>query len=471
MTTAKSLGRVWAKTPKDPIRDPGESKYALGWVAEIPTYQVLNFLHNRIDTNILALAERGVFEWGADINYKKNALCWDETDGRIYVSTIANPSKVLTPSKNPSQWTTSSIQIPASTFQQLANSINAHLTDYSNPHKISAVQLGAYTKAQIDTLVANLQTELDTHEAASNPHGTSANDVGAIPITGGRYTGTVYHDSNILGIGTNTTNAVQASSSKVFFKKGTLELGLDESGKPYFYNGIKQYLLNEELFLTIKKGEEVNYAVPLPDLLCNFQSDINVYAGTGPTTFASTGGLIYVDKEGITKTAVIDEARITQLGLALRGSSLETLRVSRASDGYGFTSFTDSLEVYATIMSDGLYISFQDNNAFLRNIFRLTGSKLEFIYATSTNNVFITLTDSLPAGRHNFTVSFNGTTNTISAYLDGLKAYSAVITPPARTDWASTTFGSTNGVRSDDSYVQRFRSWAMCLTDKQVSTL
>ena len=85
MTTAKSLGRVWAKTPKDPIRDPGESKYALGWVAEIPTYQVLNFLHNRIDTNILALAERGVFEWGADINYKKNALCWDETDGRIYV--------------------------------------------------------------------------------------------------------------------------------------------------------------------------------------------------------------------------------------------------------------------------------------------------------------------------------------------------------------------------------------------------
>ena len=44
MTTAKSLGRVWAETPRDPIRDPGESKYALGWIAEIPTYQVLIFL-------------------------------------------------------------------------------------------------------------------------------------------------------------------------------------------------------------------------------------------------------------------------------------------------------------------------------------------------------------------------------------------------------------------------------------------
>lgn len=471
MTTAKSLGRVWAKTPKDPIRDPGESKYALGWVAEIPTYQVLNFLHNRIDTNILALAERGVFEWGADINYKKNALCWDETNGRIYVSTIANPSKVLTPSQNPSQWTASSIQIPASTFQQLANSINAHLTDYGNPHKISAAQLSAYTKAQIDTLVANLQTELDTHEAASNPHGTSANDVGAVPITGGRYTGTVYHDSNILGIGADTTNAVKVDTGKIFFKKGTLELGTDAAGKPYFYDGTKQYLLNEELFLTIKKGEEVNYAVPLPDLLCNFQSDINVYAGTGPTTFTSSGGLTYVDKEGVTKTAAVDEPRITQYGLALRGSSLETLKVSRVSDGYGFTSFTDSLDVYATIMDDGLYISFLEHNGFSRNIFRLTGSKLEFAYRVSTTNVAVTLTNNLSAGRHNFTVSFNGTTNTISAYLDGVKAHSAVITPPVRTGWTSTAFGITNGVRSDDSYVQRFRSWAMCLTDKQVSTL
>ena len=138
--------------------------------------------------------------------------------------------------------------------------------------------MGAYTKAQIDTLVDNLQTELNTHKAASNPHGTSANDVGAVPITGGRYTGTVYHDSNILGIGTNTTNAVQVSSNKVFFKKGTLELGLDESGKPYFYNGTKQYLLNEELFLTIKKGEEVNYAVPLPN------ADLSAYQGK-PTSY------------------------------------------------------------------------------------------------------------------------------------------------------------------------------------------
>ena len=472
MTTAKSLGRVWAETPRDPIRDPGESKYALGWIAEIPTYQVLNFLHNRIDTNILALAERGVFEWGADIDYKKNALCWDETDGRIYVSTVANPSKVLTPSQNPSQWTASSIQIPASHFQQLANSINAHLTDYSNPHKISAAQLSAYTKAQIDTLVASLQTELDTHEAASNPHGTDADDVGAIPITGGRYTGTVYHDSNILGIGANTTNAVQVSSNKVFFKKGTLELGLDASGEPYFYDGTKQYLLNEELFLTIKKGEEVNYAVPLPDLLCNFQSDINVYAGTGPTTFTSPGGLTYVNKEGVTKTAAVDEPRITQYGLAMRDSVKELLKVYRTSDGCGFTSFTESLDAYIVPVVDGTFVELFVNNGFLENRFRITGKVLTYIYKDNGAFKTNTITSNLSEGRHTLTSTFDGSTNTISAYLDGVKAFSAVIAVlPTRVGWTYTTFCLTPTARNTDNYVQRFRSWAMCLTDKQVSTL
>ena len=470
MTTAKSLGRVWAETPRDPIRDPGESKYALGWIAEIPTYQVLNFLHNRIDTNILALAERGVFEWGADIDYKKNALCWDETDGRIYVSTIANPSKLLTPSQNPSQWTASSIQIPAAYFQQLADSINAHLTDYGNPHKVSAAQLSAYTKAQIDQLIANLQAELDAHEAAHNPHGTDADDVGAVPITGGRYTGIVYHDANILGIGADTTNAVHAAYNKVFFKKGTIELGLDENGEPYFYDGTKQFLLNEELFLTLKQSEEANYAVPVPDLLCNFMNDINVYAGTGPTTFLSNGGLQYVNKEGVTVTAAVDEPRITQYGLAHRGQT-EGLSVTRTYDGYGFTSFTDAVEAYIVPTADGLFVDICGSDGFLQNVFRMANNQLNFIYWNGTNYIDTVVSTNLTAGRHIFAVSFNGVTKTISAYVDGVKVYSAGTAVPARTGWTNTTLLGASGVRSADNYAQRFRSWAMCLTDKQVSTL
>ena len=469
MTTAKTLGRVWASSPKDPIRDPGESKYALGWIAEIPTYQVLNFLHNRIDTNILALAERGVFEWGADIDYKKNALCWDETDGRIYVSTVANPSKVLTPSQNPSQWTASSIQIPASHFQQLANSINAHLTDYSNPHKISAAQLNAYTKAQIDALVANLQTELDAHEAASNPHGTDADDVGAVPITGGRYTGTVYHDSNILGIGANTTNAVQVSANKIFFKKGSLELGLDENGDPYFYNGTKQLLLNEELFLVVKQNEEAKYAVPAPDLVLNFMSDINTYVGTGHCGFISSGGLSYVNKDGVTKTNAVDEPRITQKGLAIRKGP-EHCWVDRKHDGYGFTSFTDACEWYHVRATDNICSNIMWINDFTQNIFRVTNNVLEFIFWNGNGYQAKTLVNDLSEGRHIVACTFDGTTNTISAYVDGFLMWRVGTAVPTRAGWEVTDFVGGDA-KSYDVYLQRFRSWAVCLTDKQVSTL
>ena len=469
MTTAKSLGRVWAKTPRDPIRDPGESKYALGWIAEIPTYQVLNFLHNRIDTNILALAERGVFEWGADIDYKKNALCWDETDGRIYVSTVANPSKVLTPSQNPSQWTASSIQIPASHFQQLANSINAHLTDYGNPHKISAAQLNAYTKVQIDTLVASLQTELDTHEAASNPHGTDADDVGAVPITGGRYTGTVYHDANVIGIGTDLTNTVQVAANKIFFKKGSLELGLDENGDPYFYDGTKQLLLNEELFLAVKQNEEAKYAVPAPDLVLNFMSDINTYVGTSLCNFGSVGGLSYVNKEGVTKTNTVDEPRITQKGLAIRKGP-EWCSMSRQDSGVGFTSFTDACEWYHVRSTDGIYSNIMWNTGFTQNIFRVLNNVIDFIFWNGDHYTFITLVNDLSEGRHSIACTWNDTTNTLSAYVDGVLMLSTGVVVLARTDWAITDFFE-GGAKAYDVYLQRFRSWAMCLTDKQVSTL
>ena len=469
MTTAKTLGRVWAMTPAKPIRDPGESKYALGWVAEIPTYEVLNYLHNRIDANILALAERGVFEWGGDITYKKGALAWDETDGKIYIALVESPSKTLVPSNNPTQWTQSSIQISKADYDNLVAQVNSHITNYSNPHKLTAVQLGAYTKAQIDTLIANLQTELDAHEAESNPHGTDANDVGAVPITGGRYAGTVYHDADIIGIGTDLTNAVKVDTGKIFFKKGILELGIDAAGEPYFYDGTKQYLVNEELFLTLKEANEKDYAVPLPDLLCNFQSDINVYAGTGPTTFTSSGGLTYVNKEGVTKTAAVDEPRITVDGLAMIDNS-ETLYVARTNDGTGFTNYTESVEFFVKGPSTGsTYI--YENNGFIKSSLNFTGTTLTIYYTDDTGASYAkVLTTVLGVGKHNFTQTLNG--STLTFYLDGVKINSVTFTLPARTGWTNTQFGLVDsGTNTYDICLKRFRCWATALTDKQVSTL
>ena len=469
MTTAKSLGRLWAKSPAKPIRDPGESKYALGWVAEIPTYEVLNYLHNRIDNNILALAERGIFEWGPDIAYKKGALAWDESNGRIYVALIDNPNVSLIPSQNTAQWAASSVQIPKSSFDNLATAVNNHITNYSNPHKLTAAQINAYVKAQIDTLVSNVQTELNTHKAASNPHGTDADDVGAVPITGGRYTGTVYHDANIIGIGADTTNAVKYDAGKVFFKKGILEMGIDANGDPYFYDGTKQYLVNEELFVTLKDTYEKEYAVAAPDFLCLFQNDINVYAGTGPTTFTSTGGKTYVNKEGVTKTAAVDEPRITVDGLAMIDNS-ETLYAARTNDGLGFTNYTESIEFFVKGSNAGI-TNIYVNNGFIKSKLKITGTTLVACYTDSAGvQQSKTLTTSLALGKHNFTQTLNG--STLTFYLDGVKISSNTFTLPARTGWTNTQFGLVDsGTNTYDLCLKRFRCWATALTDKQVSTL
>ena len=469
MTTAKSLGRLWAKSPAKPIRDPGESKYALGWVAEIPTYEVLNYLHNRIDNNILALAERGIFEWGPDIAYKKGALAWDESNGRIYVALIDNPNVSLIPSQNTAQWAASSVQIPKSSFDDLVTAVNNHITNYSNPHKLTAAQINAYVKAQIDTLVSNVQTELNTHKAASNPHGTDADDVGAVPITGGRYTGTVYHDANIIGIGADTTNAVKYDAGKVFFKKGILEMGIDANGDPYFYDGTKQYLVNEELFVTLKDTYEKEYAVAAPDFLCLFQNDINVYAGTGPTTFTSTGGKTYVNKEGVTKTAAVDEPRITVDGLAMIDNS-ETLYAARTNDGLGFTNYTESIEFFVKGSNAGI-TNIYVNNGFIKSKLKITGTTLVACYTDSAGvQQSKTLTTSLALGKHNFTQTLNG--STLTFYLDGVKISSNTFTLPARTGWTNTQFGLVDsGTNTYDLCLQRFRCWATALTSKQVSTL
>lgn len=469
MTTAKSLGRIWAMSPAKPIRDPGESKYALGWVAEIPTYEVLNYLHNRIDSNILALAERGVFEWGADIAYKKGALAWDETNSKIYITLVANPSTSLAPSKNASQWAESSIQITKAEYNNLVTAVNNHLTNYSNPHKLTAAQLSAYTKAQINQLIASLQAELDAHEAVSNPHGTDAADVGAIPITGGRYTGTVYHDSNVLGIGTNLTNAVKVDVSKIFFKKGSLELGIDATGKPYFYDGTKQYLVNEELFVTLKQTYEKQYAVPAPDFLCLFQNDINVYAGTGPTSFTSTGGKTYTNKEGVTVTAAVDEPRITTNGMSFIDNT-ESLYATRTSDGVGFTNYTEAIDFYVIGANAGITSIFV-NNGFIQSKLKVTGTTLTVYYTNSAGvESFKTLTTTLALGNHTFAQTLSGTTLTF--FLDGAQVSSTTLTLPARTAWTNTQFCLVNsGTNTYNLGLKRFRCWATALSANQVSTL
>ena len=72
-----------------------DDKYEKGFVAEVPTYENLNYLTTKkLDLSLKALAERGVFEWGEDVDYQTGALVW--SNNIVYIA-LTVPSKRLRP--------------------------------------------------------------------------------------------------------------------------------------------------------------------------------------------------------------------------------------------------------------------------------------------------------------------------------------------------------------------------------------
>jgi len=102
--------------------------------------------------------------------------------------------------------------------------IDVHVARTDNPHGVTAAQAGALSTTG-GALSGNLQvsgsldvngrvncrdvaadgSRLDTHVAQRNPHGTLASDVGALPTSGGRITGSVTMDGALVTMSANMT--------------------------------------------------------------------------------------------------------------------------------------------------------------------------------------------------------------------------------------------------------------------------
>jgi hypothetical protein len=88
MVNKPDVRSVWANSGER--ANPGDGKVELGWVAEIPTYQNFNWLHNRTSAFQAHLNERGVPEWDITTEYVEGALVqWNE---EVWRSLQANNS-------------------------------------------------------------------------------------------------------------------------------------------------------------------------------------------------------------------------------------------------------------------------------------------------------------------------------------------------------------------------------------------
>lgn len=469
--SALQLGRIWASAPSSPNIDPGADKYKLGWVAEIPVFQMLNFINNRYDTNFVALAERGVLEWGGDVNYAVAAFAWDEADGSVYVSKVTSPSIILRPSLNAAQWDKSAVQISRKQYDDAVSAWSNHIANTSNPHQLTVEILNTYSKAVIDGKVLAVQSALDAHKAnVANPHNTTAVLAGAVPVTGGNYTGLVRHLFASTGIGPATYNAFLTSGSTgTFLTQGTNpKIGIDSTKFPVFIDdsGVKSKLLLDSNYITAREAVEASYVVPTPDCEVLLRNSLSMLYGSGIVTFtgpASTRG--FTNKSGVVGTAALNTPRYTAMGLYVTNSAdSEVLTVPVALNLLNATNFTWALDFQST--SSTTYLAYVSHSSTF-SAMTIVGGNYVYTSVVGGAQVNYIVAPVNHNTNHKMVVVSDSAQNKTFIYFDGVlkvtinSKQDAVTGPDLTLSTASAAYGG--------KYLNSFRTWLAALTPQQVS--
>ena len=453
------LNRIWTSTNANLRRDPGDAKYIQGWISEIPTYQVLNYLQYKVDTTLLALAERGIFEWGSDVTYGLASVVWDETDKRIYVSTVGAPDKTKAPSANSAHWTPSSIQVSRASYDSIVAAIKAHIADVTgNPHKLTAGRLNAYNKNETDAIVAQYRALVLAHSSdKNNPHGVTATQTGAVPSTGGTYSGDVIFNAGVF-FDSGKVNKINKSGG-LFLQNGAGQIGINDSGVGMVgpTNSMSK-IVTEASYPGLKSAQEPDYAVPMPNFQMNCVRDINIQTGIGYADF-SFNPIFSAANGSLELINVASEVNQTVLGSESLGSSQE------------WTISFDVLEVTPRIPTDTIStISIGVLNIYVY----LTGSSL--IKAERKNGSVYNAAQYQLTGPINtwYKVSATFKGNAITLFVNGVQV--AQNTNASETSTVGGgPFSITSFTKSADKTrtfnVRNIRLWSQALTNKQVSNL
>lgn len=461
MALRPKLNRVWTSANSVLRRDPGDAKYIQGWVSEIPTFQVLNYLQYKVDTTLLAQAERGIFEWGSDITYVLGSVVWCEDDKKIYVSTVGSPDKTKAPNTNLAHWSPSSIQVPRANYDAILASINSHIANKSNPHNLSAAQLGSYTKAETDALVAQYQALVLAHSSnKNNPHGVTALQVGAVPATGGTYTGDVTFNGGMY-FDAGKVNQISKTGG-LYLQAGTAVLGIDAAGVPVVGTTTsKSQIVTEAVFPGLKAAQEPSYAVPEPTIQMDLQGNINMRRGLGT-----------IDSFGL------EPAYSADLGnaLSLYGTRGTSNGLDQAVGPYNLTKFTMAVDVVFRSIGaselSGLAISlFGPSNNWGGLISRKDGKAYLLRNTNGTLESTPVPVSAFDTGKwYRIVIVSDGPA--MKMFVNGVLLYSKL-------DATATGSLVVNRLKVEvtandpktDYDIRNLRVWDVGLTDKQVSTL
>lgn len=460
MALRPELNRVWTSANSVLRRDPGDAKYIQGWVSEIPTFQVLNYLQYKVDTALLAQAERGIFEWGSDITYVLGSIVWCENDKKIYVSTVGAPDKTKAPNTNLAHWSPSSIQVPRASYDAILASINSHIANKSNPHNLSAAQLGSYTKVETDALVAQYQALVLAHSSnKNNPHGVTALQVGAVPATGGTYTGAVTFNGGMF-FDAGKVNQISKVGG-LYLQAGTAVMGIDTTGAAVVgTTSSKSKIVSEATFPALKAAQEPDYAVPEPTIQMDMIGNINMRRGLG-----------------VIESYGLEPAYDSNFGgaLSMWGTRGEGNGLDQFVGQYNITKFTMAVDVvFLTNVTSSLLgmaiRMFGTGGSCAGLIFQKTNVAYLTRVTSVTENTPIPPTHFVTNQLYRIVVVSDGPT--MKMFVNGVLAYSKL-------DGSATASYNLNrlkievdaGSPQSNYNIKNLRIWDVGLTDKQVSTL
>ena len=465
------LNRIWTSSSPTLRRDPGDAKYIQGWISEIPTFQVLNYLQYKVDTTLLALAERGIAEWGPDVQYGLNSLAWDETNKVIYISTVGSPDRTKAPSTNPTQWVASSIQVSRAEYDSVVAAINAHIRNVTgNPHKLTAGRLNAYNKTEIDNIVSQYRTLVANHaNDKNNPHQLTATIIGAVPVTGGTYTGDVTFNSNVY-FDVNKVNTIRKTGG-MFLQNGTGIIGITTAGVGVVGDTTSTTpIVTEASYPALKQLQEPDYAIPPPAVVMDLMKSINMRMGIGyvNTNFNPAYSPV-TNAMYLTNNTTGNQNLIGDVASPIGGGECKD-----------FTIACDILSPTERIPTDSTGSIFIGLNKTVNSIghaigIRITGAS----YVTATRQISgvleragYQLTGPVNTW-YRFVMTVSGTE--LKLFLNGVLVASTLnATTTTDTTGGAVRFIAYPKASSDLNRTWHFRNyrvWTQALTEKQVSTL
>lgn len=286
---------------------------------------------------------------------------------------------------------------------------------------------------------------VDSHvNNKSNPHGTTALQVGAVPSTGGTYTGPVIVSTGQVWLdSTGSTKIGRLNNNGNYLFMGDFIFGINASGDAVVGNTTTtSKVITEATFPTQKALVEPNYSVPNPDFWMPMNLDINIYIGNGTLTTANSP--VYNTRRMLKNNGQITVTDNPLLGVSTGTMAMDFVYESTGPQGGNICS------VFGFGSSPNMHLLF-------------------------TSNGFLATTDSFGnSGIGNYgdgkihRVVFRKTGTTRDTFIDGVLRVSNTTTNSNVVGGDTLNYYTNTG---ESLYFSNFRVWAKALTDKQISTL